>query len=171
MQTFTSKIHYLEKLKLHHIVVTSDILDNFVNKQTKSKYNQRFLITLNGTITWQGGSTSLGDQTAYITISKARMRELDVHLNDEVSVQLELDNSKYGFDVPEEFTAVLEQDDHAKNLFETMSMGKQRAIIYIVLQLKSSDKRIEKTLFLMENLKRAPAGKATMRHVLGKDLD
>lgn len=171
MQEFKSQIHYLEKLKLHYVVVTSDVLDTFVNEHTKSKYNQRFKITLNGVITWQGGSTSLGEQTAYIPVSKARMQQLDVHLNDEVSVLLELDTSKYGFDVPEEFTAVLEQDDHARNLFEAMAMGKQRAIIYIVLQLKSSDKRIEKTLFLMENLKRAPAGKATMRYVLGKDLD
>lgn len=171
MQKFKSNIHYLEKLKLHHIVIHADILDTFVTKNTKSKYNQRFKITLNDTISWQAGSTSLGDETAYITVSKARMKELDVHLNDEVEVELEIDNSKYGFDVPEEFSAVLEQDDHARTLFEGMSMGKQRAIIYIVLQLKSSDKRIEKTLFLMENLKRAPAGKATMRHVLGKDLD
>ncbi len=171
MQEFKSKIYYLEKLKLHHIVITAEILEKFINNKTKSKYNQRFRITLNNKITWQAGSTSLGDETAYITVSKARMKELDVHLNDEVSVLLELDTSKYGFDVPEEFTVVLEQDDHARTLFEGMSMGKQRAIIYIVLQLKSSDKRIEKSLFLMENLKRAPLGKATMRHVLGKDLD
>ena len=171
MQEFNSKIHYLEKLKLHHVLITSDILDSFVNESTKSKYNQRFKITINDIVTWQGGSTSLGDQTAYIPVSKERMQELDIHLNDEVSVRLELDTSKYGFDVPEEFTAVLEQDNHARSLFEAMAMGKQRAVVYIVLQLKSSDKRIEKTLFLMENLKRAPAGKATMRHVLGKDLD
>jgi len=171
MQEFKSNIYFLKKLKLHHIVVSEETLDSFVNEKTKSKFNQRFIITLNNTITWQAGSTSLGDKTAYITISKARMKASNVALNDEVNVRLELDSSKYGFQVPEEFTAVLEQDDMAKTLFEGLSMGKQRAIIYIVIQLKSSDKRIDKTLFLMENLKRAPAGKATMRHVLGKDLD
>ncbi len=171
MQEFKSKIHYLEKLKLHHIVISDKTLDTFVNKDNKSKYNQRFKITLNDNVTWQAGSTSLGNQRAYITISKARMKKLDIHLNDEVNVRLELDTSIYGFDIPEEFTAVLDQDDHAKMLFEGMTKGKQRAIIYIVLQLKSRDKRIEKTLFLMENLKRAPVGKATMRNLLGKDLE
>lgn len=51
-----------------------------------------------------------------------------------------------------------------------MSKGKRRAIIYLVIQLKSSEKRIDKSLFFIENLKRAPIGKETMRHALGKDL-
>ena len=98
------------------------------------------------------------------------MKQLKVHLGDEVEVELVRDHSKYGFDVPEEFEEVLRQDDEARRRFESLSMGKQRAIIYIVIQLKSSQKKIEKSLFLLENLKRAPEGEITMRHALGKDL-
>ncbi|HIP32236.1 MAG TPA: hypothetical protein EYG86_05705, partial [Crocinitomicaceae bacterium] len=75
---------------------------------------------------------------------------------------------KYGFDVPEEFEELLRQDDIARERFESLSMGKRRSIIYLILQVKSSQKRIEKSIFLLENLKRAPVGKETMRHVLGK---
>ncbi|MCH2231973.1 MAG: YdeI/OmpD-associated family protein [Crocinitomicaceae bacterium] len=57
--------------------------------------------------------------------------------------------SIYGFDIPEEYTAVLGQDDHTNMLFEGMTTAEQRTVIYIVLQLKSRDKRIEKTLFLV----------------------
>ena len=45
-----------------------------------------------------------------------------------------------------------------------------RAIIYLVIQIKSSDKKIEKSIFFLENLKRAQKGEETMHHVLGKDL-
>lgn len=72
-------------------------------------------------------------------------------------------------DVPEEFTELLRQDDHVKERFESLTMGLQRAVIYVVAQLKSSQKRIDKSVFLMENLKKAPVGKETMRHILGKE--
>ena len=98
------------------------------------------------------------------------MKKLGLELGDTVTVYLEKDTSKYGMDVPEEFEELLRQDDHARQRFEALSMGLQRAVIYMVAQLKSSQKRIDKSLFLMENLKKAPVGKETMRHILGKEV-
>ncbi|MFK7786457.1 MAG: hypothetical protein AB8B56_15155, partial [Crocinitomicaceae bacterium] len=63
----------------------------------------------------------------------------------------------------------LKQDPLANERFNALSKGTRRAVIYIVLQLKSSQKRIEKSIFLLENLKRSPE-KPTMRNILGKDL-
>lgn len=169
--SFTSKIGHLDKLKMHHITVTDAILQSFWTDDDKgSLYNQRFHITINDSVTWQGGSVSLGNNTAYIAFSKARMKQLNVDLNDEVNVQLVRDFSKYGFDVPEEFTEVLNQDNEGRERFGSLTMGTQRAVIYLIIQLKSSQKKIDKTIFFLENLKKAPKGKETMRHVLGKDL-
>lgn len=168
---FESKIELLDKLKLYHITITEDILEKFHEKDEKgSLYNKRFKITLNDSVSWQGGSVSLGNNSAYITVSKARMKQAGTNPGEIVKVTLERDDSKYGFEVPEEFEEALRQDDEARKRFLSLSMGKQRAIIYIVIQLKSSEKRIDKSLFFMENLKRAPEGKITMRHVIGKDL-
>lgn len=168
-QTFTSKIEYLDKLKLHHIIVEEAILKKFADKDAKSVYNQRFEITING-VKWKGGTVSLGDKTAYITFSKQRMKEAQVELGDTVEVTLVKDTSKYGFDVPEEFTSALELDQEAKRRFDQLRMGMQRNIIYMVIQYKSSDKRIEKSLFFLENLKRSKEGETTMRNILGKEL-
>lgn len=168
---FESKIELLDKLKLYHITITEDILEKFHEKDEKgSLYNKRFKITLNDSVSWQGGSVSLGNNSAYITVSIARMKQAGTNPGETVKVTLERDDSKYGFEVPEEFEEALRQDDEARKRFLSLSMGKQRAIIYIVIQLKSSEKRIDKSLFFMENLKRAPEGKITMRHVIGKDL-
>lgn len=167
---YRSRISYNEKLRLHYIVVDANVLQSFATPKDKSIYNQRFNVIVNDTIQWEGGTVSLGNNKAYITISKDRMKKLGVSKGDTVEFSLTKNNSKYGFEVPQEFEALLEQDPVGKSRFESLTMGAQRAVIYIVKQLKSSDKRIEKSIFLIENLKKAPVGKETMRHILGKDL-
>lgn len=106
----------------------------------------------------------------HITVSSDRMKKLKVDLSDTVKLTLERDFSEYGFEVPIELEEVLNQDSIVKQRFDSLSLGKRRATIYLVLQVKSSDKRIEKSIIILENLKRAPIGKETMRHILGKDL-
>lgn len=168
-KTFKSKIEHLEKLRLSYISVSDEILKEFMEAGDKLLYNQRFNVTVNDQVTWQGGTVSLGNNSAYITFSKARMKKIGVGLGDTVTVHLEKNRSEYGFDVPEEFQEVLNQDPLANQRFSALSKGTRRAVIYIVVQLKSSLKRIEKSIFLLENLKRSPE-KPTMRNILGKDL-
>lgn len=154
---------------MSYITVTDAILETFMEEGDKLLYNQRFDVTVNDQVTWQAGTVSLGNNTAYITFSKARMKAIGVGLGDEVTVYLEKNRSEYGFDVPEEFEEVLRQDPTASARFHALPKGARRGIIYLIIQIKSSEKRIEKSLFFMENLKRAPK-KVTMRHLLGKDL-
>ena len=169
--TFDSKIEHLDKLKLNYITVPKDQLEkSFDKEKDASLYNQRFTIEINKKVSWRGGSVVLGEEKAYITFSKQRMKEAEVDLGDVVAVELEKDNSEYGFDVPQEWIAAIEQDPMAKEMFEELTMGRRRSIIYLVIQYKTVEKRIERSLFFLENLKRSPRGKTTMRHILGKDL-
>jgi len=169
--TLSSKIDYIANLKFHHITLTEETLQKFwTDNDNGSLYNQRFAITLENGITWKCGSMVLGNSQAYITISKVRMKGIKAERGDKIEFTLIREFSKYGFEVPVEFEEVLNQDEHARNRFEALTMGTQRATIYLVLQLKSSQKRIDKSLLLMNNIKRAPE-KITMRHILGKDLD
>ena len=62
--------------------------------------------------------------------------------------------SKYGVEVPEEFEAVMLSDYDAYQIFESFTKGKQRGIIYMITRFKDSQKKIDKTLLLCENLKR-----------------
>mgnify|MGYP003639071529 CR=1 FL=1 len=169
---FNSKIGFLSKLKTHYITLTKSQLEQTFSANEKgSIYNQRYTIHINNKVNWKGGSLALGNNQAYIALSKERMKKSNCAFNDTVEVTLERDHSLYGFDVPEEFEELLRQDDHARICFESLTMGKRRAVIYLVLQIKSSDKRIEKSIFLLDNIKRASVGNITMRHILGKDLD
>lgn len=153
-----------------YISVSDEILKQFMEPGDKLLYNQRFVVTINDAIKWQGGTVSLGNNAAYITFSKARMKTIGVEIGDQVEVFLEKNHSEYGFEVPEEFEEVLRQDAVANERFLALTKGVRRAIIYLIVQIKSSDKRIEKSISMLENLKRAPKDKVTMRHLLGKDL-
>ena len=57
-------------------------------------------------------------------------KELGVFQNDYFEMQLFEDNSKYGVDVPEELEAVFKSDVEAFEVFETLTAGKKRRIIY-----------------------------------------
>ncbi len=167
---FTSTIQRLDKLKLNHLTIPIQVLEEIrLEDDQGSVYNQRIIVTVNNQLTWNGGTVALGDGNAYISISTKRMTELGVNIGDVVQVEIERDDSEYGMPVPEEFEAVLEQDPIAKERFELLSKGKRRAIIYLISQSKSVDKRIEKSLFFMQNLKNMPKGDFNMRHLIGKE--
>ncbi|WP_026777078.1 YdeI/OmpD-associated family protein [Polaribacter sp. Hel_I_88] len=86
--------------------------------------------------------------------SKAKQKELNLKLGDTFKMQLFEDTSKYGVDVPEELEEVFLTDYEAYTIFETLTKGKQRSIIYGIKRFKGSQNKIDKALVLCENLKR-----------------
>jgi hypothetical protein len=86
--------------------------------------------------------------------SKQKQKELNLSLGDEFEIQLFEDTSKYGVDVPEELEEVFLTDYEAYKIFESLTKGKQRSIIYGVLRYKTSQQKIDKALIMCENLKR-----------------
>jgi len=63
------------------------------------------------------------------------------------------DESEYQFQMPEELQEVLRTDEKAGKIFQSLSPGKQRGLIALVLQVKSMDKRIEQSLKIAEKLR------------------
>ena len=86
--------------------------------------------------------------------SKNKQKELGLLPNDLLQLQFFEDTSKYGVEVPEEFEAVMLSDYDAYQIFESFTKGKQRGIIYMIDRFKDSQRKIDKTLVLCENLKR-----------------
>ena len=89
-----------------------------------------------------------------VMLNKPNQKILGIFPNDYFEVCLFEDTTKYGVELPEEFTAVMDSDPDAQELFDTLSLGKQRGLIYMILRYKNSQTRIDKMLFLCENLKR-----------------
>jgi hypothetical protein len=165
---FETTIDYLSNLRLHFLLIPSEILTTLNKGEEKGKFNQRVIVRVNDTIEWQGGIVALKDGDGYISFSGARMKKLGLERYDEVNVELKPDNSEFGHEFPEELEELFLQDPTAKERFEMMTKGKQRTIIYYILQAKSSDKRLERSLLYMNNLKLITPGKETMRAIFGK---
>ncbi|MBO3116141.1 YdeI/OmpD-associated family protein [Winogradskyella sp. DF17] len=89
-----------------------------------------------------------------IYFSKAKQAEMDIFPNDYFTLQVFEDNSKYGVELSEEFEAVLISDYEAFTIFESLTPGKQRSIIYAISRYKSSQTKIDKSLIFTTNLKR-----------------
>lgn len=89
-----------------------------------------------------------------LMFSKEKQKELGLSLNDYFEMQLFEDTSKYGVDMPEELEAVLLSDYEAFEIFESLTKGKQRSIIYGIIRIKNSQSKIDKALLVCENLKR-----------------
>jgi hypothetical protein len=88
-----------------------------------------------------------------LSFGKGYQKALGVFPNDYFELQLFEDTSKYGVEMPEELSAVLESDPEVSALFEAFTPGKKRSLIYAILKIKTSQTRIDKALILSENIK------------------
>jgi len=89
-----------------------------------------------------------------IYFSKAKQKELGLFMNDYFELQIFEDTSKYGVEMSEELEAVLLSDYEAYSIFEDLTPGRKRSIIYTISRYKSSQMRVDKALLITNNLKR-----------------
>lgn len=89
----------------------------------------------------------------FIYIGSKALNELELKEGDDIYIEINEDNSDLKFDYPEEFQEVLDTDIEAKQVFNTLTDGNKRSIIYLVTRIKSINKRIEKSLKIAEQLK------------------
>ncbi len=150
--SYKTEIRRLDSLKLFYVEIPFDVLTFFSDAETKNIYNQRLMISINHCDLWHGGVVSLGNQTGYISIKGKILKDLGVHLDDEVYVYLTEDLSEYGMPFPDEVKEVLAQNPSYEKFFFSLSMGKRRYVLYYVDQVKNVDKRIERAYFMLEKL-------------------
>jgi len=86
--------------------------------------------------------------------SNEKQKQLNLFMNDYFEMQLFENQSKYGVDMPEELDVVLTTDNEAYTIFEDLTPGRQRSIIYTIKRYKSAQTRVDKALILTKNLKR-----------------
>lgn len=130
-------------------------------------FGARVLCSINGNEHIHSGIMGKGDGDGYIIINKTNQKKWGIGANDELEATIETDTSKYGMEVPEELEALLEQDREGAEAFDAITPGRQRFIINHVDGVKSSQKRIDRAIMLIENLKSMPEGPFSHRHLLG----
>lgn len=162
--SFKSELFRHEKLLgVHYLVVNAAVI-----KKLGGKLAIRLLCRINSNPAFQCGMVALGDGKAYITVNNKRMKEFGLKNGDKIQVELSQDESKYGMDVPDELTELLKQDKEGRKRFDQLSPGKQRYIIFYVGGVKDPQKRIDRAILLITNLKTEPLGKESFARLLGK---
>ncbi len=168
-KTFKAQLNRFDSdLWGHHFMVPMDVSAYFIEGN-----NKRLICKINNTIEFQCALMPDGDDRYFINLNKSRCKKIKAEIGDDLQVSLKPDTSKYGLPMPEEFEAVLDSDDEGNHLFHALTPGKQRNLLYIAGQPKSSDIRIRKSLIMIEHLKQHQ-GKIDFKQLnedfkLGKD--
>lgn len=159
--TFKTYLEPQNKVGYSHITVPAEIVEKV------GGFNTRLLCSINGHQKIHSGLMGKGDGRGMIIVNKKRQKEWGLNLQDEVEATIEIDHSKYGAEIPEELEALLEQDIEGEKAFEDITPGQQRFIIGEVDKLKSVQKRVDRAIKLINNLKTMPEGPFDHRHLLG----
>jgi hypothetical protein len=149
MKTYQSHqvIGQLEKRKggYFFLEIEADIINQFQNKR-----HTRFLCMLEGHLTFQCGLNHLGDGNFFIILSSSNLSNVQKKLGDVIHFELYEDPNPLGVDMPETLDAVIEQDEHLKAIFESITLGKKRNIIHQISRIKDIDKQIQKSIKLIK---------------------
>jgi hypothetical protein len=93
------------------------------------------------------------DDFYYILMNQEILKKLKIDFGSEIYVVLSPDVSKYGMPICEEFQEVLFQDPEGEILFDKLTPGKQRSLLFYVNKIKSSQLKIERAFVIIQHLK------------------
>jgi uncharacterized protein YdeI (YjbR/CyaY-like superfamily) len=160
---FKTHIAHLDWLNMSIIELSAAVV-----KKLGGVSKQRWICTVNKTVSWQCGLVALREGKAYINLNKKLLKEMKAKEGDEISVSLKKDESEYGMTMSIELKELLRQDNEGKKRYEALVPGKQRYLIYYVQQVKSKDLRLERAVRVIENLKKLSKGKESFKGLLAK---
>ncbi len=151
--TFTGTLDKFENtLYPYHVKVPQEIYQSYIKAKIK-----RILVSYNGGTQVHNAFLSQ-DGSKFIKLNKVTMKEKNLKVGDKIEVAIQVDKSKYGMPIAPEMKELLEQDPEGEQLFHKLTPGKIRSLLYKIHGYKTSDKRIETSIIIIEHLK-ANSGK------------
>ena len=133
---------------MHYILIDKQLASDLTKNNTK-----RVLCRLNNEVEFHCAILPKKEGGHFINIGSSLCKKLKLKEGSKVTATFSEDHSEYQFEMPEEFEEVLHSDPEAKTQFHSLTEGNQRGLIYLVLQVKSSEKRIERALKIAAKLK------------------
>jgi hypothetical protein len=123
-----------------------------VSALTKNN-NKRAICNLNNQLEFHCALMPRKEGGHFIIIGMTICKKLKLKAGTKVTAAFSIDTTEYQFEMPEEFREVLETDPEANEIFHSLTDGNKRGLIYLVAQVKSSDKKIERSLRITQRLK------------------
>lgn len=146
--TFTATLEKFDNsLYPYHVKVSADIYHPYAEAKIK-----RIIVSFNGGTPVHNAFLSK-DGGKFIKLNKVTMKEGGLNVGDEVTVMIKKDQSKYGVPLALEMEELLKQDAEGEVLFHKLTDGKIRSLLFKINSYKSTDKRIETSIVILEHLK------------------
>jgi hypothetical protein len=129
------------------------MLDNETVASLTQNDNKRAICTLNKIESFHCAVMPKKEGGHFINIGLTICKKLNIKEGSIVTATFEIDTTQYQFEMPEELAEVLNSDTEASEIFHNLTEGNQRGLIYLVGQVKSSDKKIERALKIAQQIK------------------
>jgi hypothetical protein len=133
---------------MHYFLVDKKTIDKFAKTGSR-----RVICKLNSAVEFHCAFMKKKEGGYFVNVGAGIRSKLGLRAGDTVTATFSFDNSKFQFESPKEFMEVLKTDLKASSIFERLTDGNKRGLIYLVTQVKSVDKRIERSLKIAERLK------------------
>jgi hypothetical protein len=132
-------IGQLEKIKggYYYLKIEAEIINQFEKKR-----HTRMICHLDKKISFRCGLNHLGDGNFFIIVSGKNLEQLNKKQGDTIHFNIEEDPDQLGVEVPEVLTVFLEQDKAMKMIYDKITDGKKRSLIYSILKTKNIDKQV-----------------------------
>ena len=148
MTTFKSVLtNFNTKMWGHHFIVPQDITEQFIVGS-----NRRVIIKINGSEEIRSALMPINKVESFLLVNKGVRTKLNLSEGKEATIEIRKDNSQYGMEMPEELSILLDQETESKDLFENLTPGKQRSLIYLVTKVKNTNSRLNKALAIVHHL-------------------
>jgi bifunctional DNA-binding transcriptional regulator/antitoxin component of YhaV-PrlF toxin-antitoxin module len=115
--------------------------------------DRRMICSINNQKEFSCGLIPDGKGNYYINLNKELRKDLDLDVGDKVEISLKKDQSEYGMPLPPSFEELLYQDPEGALLFNALTPGKRRSLLYVIGKPKSEQKQLEKGLIVLDYLK------------------
>lgn len=141
------------------LVLPPEVSSFFLQNKTR-----RVVCLINGQVSYSCGLMPKGNDEYFVNVNAKVQKQLQIKIDDEVTVKIKADDSKYGLPMPEELQAILEMDEYGNKMFHQLTPGKQRNLLHIIGKPKSSEIRLKKAMTIVEYLKEV-AGKLDFKEL------
>lgn len=139
------------KMGTYHTLIIPKRVVNTFSKKHKSRV--RIVLPNSSVISCALKPMNIGDY--YVYFSKREMQKLKCKEGDEITFSVMEHPNALGVDIPEVLDVFLEQDMEAKAIYDTLTDGRKRTLVFSILRIKDIDKQIEKIrFFLVEELRK-----------------
>ncbi len=110
------------------------------------------LCEIDNIVKYSCGLNHLGDGNYYIILATRNLKRLKKDIGDPVSLEIYEDPNPLGVKIPDVLNVLLEQDDNIREVFDNLTDGKKRSLIFSINRIKDIDLQVQKILkFIEEN--------------------